>query len=447
MPVTQQDLPRFHWFALVERTPLVVLSTRTYCFKEFSSRSSKDLSLPDGPAGIRRVLASAREHGLKESTPLPEVEKAHLRTKSSPLDGYKTAYLREKHPESDLQPMDVTQEKISQHVIVHFLATRMAPKLYRERHPFAPQPQRSAEAERRPPHPETVMRDGSRIDPERAVKGYPAEGLLGSIIDGSYLFLGGKGYPLQRSPSVTRKREQGLKLNGEGYLVCDAPARPLAEIETEFEKRLKAFLQQQADEELPQRVERLEAERELKRAVDAALAQTPLQRGSDGLLYLYRDDEGGIVRWQEQWHIYLEVPEFVLEDPSASGAYYRFDATRVGMACPPWRPLADKAPFPCPVVLDRAYEHPYVGPHTRLGGTVCMGGRSGSHYDWSWWSPALKPEDALYKYLLDAKYVLLGGYHEDNPYDPTFPLETFAHRRISVREIRRRKLKVTNRVG
>jgi len=108
------------------------LSTRTYCFKEFSRRPSKELSLPDRAQELRRVFVSAHEHGLVDGFSLPEMERAYLRANWLALDRYRTAYLQREFPELNLQPMTAGQQRISQYYILYFLATRMAPKLHRE---------------------------------------------------------------------------------------------------------------------------------------------------------------------------------------------------------------------------------------------------------------------------------------------------------------------------
>ena len=460
-------LPRLEWFALVERAPVVVLSTRTYCFKEFLRRSSRALALPDGPQGLRRVLASAREHGLADGLSLPEIERAYLRRNWLALDGYRTAYLRREFPGLNLQPMAATQRKISQYYILYFLAARMAPKLHREHRPFdLTRELPSAEVEVDGPSPspppsafafafvEAELAKLGWLTPESLMRSYPADGLLSGLIGRGFLFLGGKAYPLQEASGRSGgKGRLVINVAGGSYLISSSPACTLAEIERGFQRELEAFLQRQAREELPQRLEQQRAAKEIKRAVTQALRRFPLQVGPDGLLYLYWDSEGGIVRWRNGlWYVYLEVPAFVLQDPNAPGTYYYFDPTRVGLALEPGlgleagpeELLPGKAPFPNPVVLATDYEHPYVGPHTKLGGNICLGGRSSSEYDWSWWSEELSLEDAIYKYLLDAKYVLLGGYHRDNPFEPTLPLRSFAHRRISLQEVKRRKLKITN---
>ena len=168
------------------------------------------------------------------------------------------------------------------------------------------------------------------LTPESLVRSYPTDGLLGSIFGGDFLLLKGKAYPLQRMSEGPGKGRSAIKVAGESCLISGSPACSLAEIEREFQRRLEAFLQRQAQEELPQRLGQQRAAKKIKCMVTQALKRFPLQVGPDGLLYLHRDSEGGIVRWRNRlWYVYLEVPEFMLEDPNAPGTYYYFDPTRV----------------------------------------------------------------------------------------------------------------------
>jgi hypothetical protein len=165
--------------------------------------------------------------------------------------------------------------------------------------------------------------------------------------------------------------------------------------------------------------------------------------------------------WQRSYYVYIQVPEHVLKVPDdyafndsdednddeysddderqrkkkgkRNERYFVFDdvklAISVGIDEDGTIGYSDS-----PFTMD-AYEHPFSD-----GGSfdeICMGGYKKSKLN------RFSKEEAISKLLIDARNILLSGYISAKT-NPNTPFEDFDDRRITLSEIRKRKLPITN---
>jgi hypothetical protein len=148
---------------------------------------------------------------------------------------------------------------------------------------------------------------------------------------------------------------------------------------------------------------------------------------------LYCDKEWGILKRNGVFYVYIEVPEYVVED--ADGSLYRFDATQVGVAMTSCDPRQVIVPGSAVVLTN--YEHMFV-PSAAAGAGICM--PKGAAYFAALQRMPL--QEALCAYLTDAKETLRAGHHAGNPNRPYHPIRSFSRRRITRREAEEKRLPV-----
>jgi hypothetical protein len=398
--MTQVSLPRQLFFALAAETPVVVLAGQAY--------------LCDGvEPSADRLLFDGQPYGLVPLARLSELEELYAQAFAAELQLYRFHCLQ-----GDIAQM---QQLFAEEQVVRFLRTRMIP-LVRAMRRWRGLPEQEPLVAEAPndemPEPTSLLTDMQLL----------GSGLLTMVLGEDALILDDKVYHL----TIHAREEQCDPLiYFQGRLYCSSclsSCRFLWEVEEQFNQLLSATLRAVTEAQAVARSQELQRRREHLYALG--------RYQEDGLLYLYRDDHAGIVRFEESWWVYLEVPEFVLMDYNEPGAFYHFGQTRVGV------PLSfnwgtGQVDFQPPAqVLTPGYEHPYTGDGSDR--TICMGS-----YDWSWRS-GRSVEEAIYQYLLDARVTLLRGYHPYNRNTPRRKLEAMPHRRISWERVQQFNLPVTN---
>ncbi|MBR9705870.1 hypothetical protein GOV14_02430 [Candidatus Pacearchaeota archaeon] len=132
--------------------------------------------------------------------------------------------------------------------------------------------------------------------------------------------------------------------------------------------------------------------------------------------------------------LYAKIPDYVLKSPGRE-AYYRFKGHKIALRLK-WNSGYKNAG------LDRGphkLSH-VVGPFYDGSGSsgLCMGHYNHDYFD------RMDRGKAIAKYLLDARNVILHGYQKgSNPYR-SLSDSNFEDRRISLREIKKKKLPITN---
>lgn len=170
----------------------------------------------------------------------------------------------------------------------------------------------------------------------------------------------------------------------------------------------------------------------------------------------YREEDFGFIKYSDCYYVFLQVPQHVLKMPDnyqflnetyddyysnyhsnektkkeKRNRYYHFDKVRVAI-----RLFIDqgKIQYCNPITIER-YSHPFTdGPGYS---SICLGNYN--YYDLK----KLEPDLAVATLLKDTKRTLLSGY-VDGGTRPYRALESFGHRRLTLEEIKKRKLPITN---
>jgi hypothetical protein len=145
---------------------------------------------------------------------------------------------------------------------------------------------------------------------------------------------------------------------------------------------------------------------------------------------VYTEKDFGFQKNGSELYVFIEIPEHVLVNPD-SGAHYRFNAHRLRIKLG----TNERSNKPC--LLE------YAGPAGDVEGpfyngrSLCMG-----NYSFDYLNDCSGKSFA--KLLIDAKNVILRGYNSGvGPHHRLNP-EVYGHRAISMEEIKRRKLPITN---
>lgn len=400
--MTQVSPPRQLFFALAAEAPVVVLAGQTYLCD--GVEPSADCLLFDG-----------QPYGLVPLARLSELDELYARAFAAELQLYRFNCLQESITE--------VQQLIAEEQVMHFLLTRMIPWM------------RAMRRWRGLPEQELLVveaPDGEMPEPSNLLGDMHSQlsgsGLLATVLGDSVLILDEKVYCL----TIHAGEEQCdplIYVQGRLYCSSLSSCRFLFEVEEQFNRLLSARVRQALSAQAAARFQELHKRRERLHALG--------KYQEDGLLYLYRDDHAGIVRFEESWWVYLEVPEFVLMDPNEPQAYYYFPRTRVGVPVY-FNWATGQLDLQAPAqVLTPGYEHPFTGDGSDR--TICMGS-----YEWSWRS-GQSLEKVIYRYLLDARVTLLRGYHPHNSNSPRRRLTAMPHRRISWESVQQLNLPITNR--
>lgn len=145
----------------------------------------------------------------------------------------------------------------------------------------------------------------------------------------------------------------------------------------------------------------------------------------------YHERDFGFKRYRNQNNllfIYVDVPDYVLEDPSDK-RLYQFSGHELGVTIllnDNNQPALNAGPFGPGGIAG-----PFYG-----GGGLCMGGYSRGYFS------NMPIGKAFAKLLVDARNVVLHGYTERA--GPYHPLYNFSSRSISAEEVKRRNLPITN---
>lgn len=401
--MAQVSSPRQLFFALAAETPVVALAGRAYLCDAVEPSAD-------------RLLFDGQPYGLVPLARLSELDDLYAQAFAAELQMYRFHCLQ-----GDMAEM---QQLLAEEQVVHFLRTRMIP-LVRAMRRWRGLPEQE-------PLVAVEAPGGEMPEPSRALLSTRSQllgsGLLATVLGGNALILDEKVYHL----TIHAGEEQCDPLiYFQGRLYCSSlsSCRFLHEIEEQFNQLLSARVRQTLSARSSAHFQELLRGRERLHALG--------KYQEDGLLYLYRDDHAGVVRFEENWWVYLEVPEFVLMDPSEPQAYYYFPRTRVGVPVH-FNWASGQLDFQAPAqVLTPGYEHPFTGDGSDR--TICMGS-----YDWSWRS-GRGLEEVIYRYLLDARVTLLRGYHARNPNSPRRRLAAMPHRRISWERVQQMNLPITNR--
>src|SRR3989344_2763368 len=145
----------------------------------------------------------------------------------------------------------------------------------------------------------------------------------------------------------------------------------------------------------------------------------------------YGEDDFGFLVDDDNYYVFLDVPKHVLKDPEHN-KYYLFGNVKIGVS------IGDSGQmYENKVVILQNYSHPFVGYSEDKFEEICVG-----NYPYSKLSN-LKKEEAIARLLIDAKNTLLSGYNSKHV-SPMAHLGDFESKRISLAEIKRRKLNITN---
>lgn len=415
--MSQASLPRQPFFDLAAETPLALLKGRIY--------------LLSGVEPARDYLwFEDQRYALAPGPRLSELEEAYAQIFSAELRSYKLNSLQQAIKQGALEVAEV-QQAIADDRILSFIVLQMIPKLQHMRAWWGLPPQQAKQ-------PALGTLDGQPecrgVLSERHARRL-GSGLLASALGDDALIVDEKVYQLT---ILNDEEGQGdFVVNFAGRLYCPSypSCRYLYEIEANFSQVLDQELRRRALAELTAYRVQLQHLQQRRRDLLASCGYE--QVGEDGLTYLYRDEHAGIVKLGADWWVYVEVPEFVLQDYNEPGAYYSFGRTRVGVRLYfDWS--TGQLDFQIPAqVLTPGYEHPYTGNGSDQ--SICLG-----NYQWSW-REGHALEDVIYKYLLDGRTTLMRGYHPYNRNTPRLRLETLPHRRISGEQVQQLGLCVTNR--
>ncbi len=126
--------------------------------------------------------------------------------------------------------------------------------------------------------------------------------------------------------------------------------------------------------------------------------------------------------------VFLDIPAHVLKYPDAEN-YYSFKGVRV--AVPVFVNDKGTISYNAPISLNNSYKHPFVD-----GSEICLG-------DYSYGKLSkLKRGEAVARLLVDTRSTIHSGYMEGD--NPLHRLENLEGYRISLAEVKRRRLPITN---
>lgn len=403
----KSELPRLGFFQIAAETPVVILDGMVFY-------------LAENPTGEDPCfLFEDTCFGLVPSQSLLDIERQYGEIFENEIEQYKIHYLRE-CVDKRIETFKDVQRKLAENQVLTFLVTKMMPKLqelYTGKAPMT-QPRR----EKREPNMQRPL--GFQTGPRRRTSS-----ILPRVIGRNVVILDHKVYPLV---PVNPLAGGDLILRSGGAIWGLAKdCRFLRDLESYCLAKLCRFLEEQALSETPDRMRLLQ---EIESAEQAMKAYQRLQIASTrGDVHLYQDKEYGILRRNGVWYVYVEVPEYVVED--ADGTLYRFDAVRVGVPINNHSPEIALTPGTARVLAP--YEHMFVQSKTANAG-ICMA--KGSAYYGALRQMPLR--EALCLYLHDAKQTLMAGHHAGNGTRPYHRISSFPKRRISRQEAMDRDLPI-----
>jgi hypothetical protein len=374
---SSEPLPRLNFFEIAAETPVVVLDGLVHYL----------LDKPNAETGY--FVFEGDRYSLVRAQSLASLELQYLALFAETIEQYKTRYLSQV-VDKRIQTAREMQHQLAKSNVLAFLLTQLVPRLMeldlgKER--FDAQRQARKEQALR-----TLLTAQAGSPPA-------AGSLLQQNVGENVLILDEWIYPLVKMDDLL---DEGIDLivqtNG---ITCGLSplCRSLSGVESAYRTaQLPEFLQRQALAEAPERTRILNEielhERDMAQYLPGAMGA--LSETGDGCLY--RDKEWGVLKRNGVFYVYIEVPEYAVEDPH--GSVYRFDATRVGIAlinCDPAQLL-----LPGRAVVLTPYQHMFVSPAT-AGSAICM--PRGAAYFAA--LQRLPLDEALCTYLQDAKGTLM----------------------------------------
>ncbi len=273
-------------------------------------------------------------------------------------------------------------------------------------------------------------------------KNYTPESLIGKALEGRNIaIINNLVYHLIKNNDKKDNNRQTQILNFEGKDYSLVSTIPVNELENKFYFELSKKV----------RIKTLKT----KAANDKKIREF-LQNNSDLESLVkkneYREEDIGFIKRGDHYYVFLQVPQHVLKMPDnyqffnetyddsfsnektkkeKRNRYYHFDKVRVAIKL-----FIDrgKIQYYRPVTIER-YSHPFTkGPGY---GSICLG-----YYNFHNLT-SLEPCLAVATLLKDTKRTLLSGY-VDAGTRPYRALELFGKRRLTLEEVKKRKLPITN---
>ena len=406
-----EALPRLSFFAIAAETPVVILDGIVFY-------------LVDQPnAGKCYFVCEGDRYALARAQSLADIERQYLSLFARVLDQYKARYLCQV-VDKRIQTAQEMKRKLAESNVVAFLATQLIPKLVE-----LDGGQAQFDEQRQ-------MRRDQAVRTLLAVKAEPlpkAGSILEQSVGANAVIFDEKIYPLVRIVAPGQGADLIVRAGG-AFFGLSPRCRLLAEVEATFRTaRLPEFLERQALAEAPDRT-RILREIELQELEMAEYLQGVVGTSSQtGDRCLYQNKEWGILKQGGVFYVYVQVPEYVIEDKD--GSLYRFDATRVGV--PVTSCAADQVLVSGRAVMLTPYEHMFVAS-VAIGASICM--PKGDAYFAALQRMPLR--EALCAYLKDAKETLRAGHHAGNPNSPYHRIKSFSYRRITRQEANEKRLPI-----
>jgi hypothetical protein len=406
-----EPLPRLSFFEIAAETPVVILDGLVYYL----------LDRLDAEKG--HFVFEGDRYGLVRTQSLASIERQYLSLFAEVLERYKANYLRQV-VDKRIQIAQEMRRQLAESNVLAFLITQLIPRF------MELDLGKELFDERR------KARKDQALNLSQVAKARPrpmADTPLQQAVGANTMILDDWIYPLVRVDDLNEGADLIVRANGVAWGLSPK-CQPLGEAEAAYmTEQLPEFLKNQARDEVPERMRLLNEiviqEHNLAGYLDGIAGTSPIA----GDYCLYHDKEWGILKRSGVFYVYIEVPEYVVED--AHGSLYRFDATQVGVAVPSCNPGQVYA-LGSAVVLT-PYQHMFVAAAT-AGSAICMP-RGEAYFAALRRTPL---DEALCTYLKDAKETLRAGYHAGNPYRPFHPISSFSSRRITRREAEEKRLPV-----
>ena len=238
---------------------------------------------------------------------------------------------------------------------------------------------------------------------------------LSKILNNDVLIIKGLVYRLSHF-----KEEQRIyvRIRGQDYSLV--PFSSVREVEHAYRNKLDTQFKIQAINEFEDQINKIKKLRSEKKALEKFFEKKEYDAGTVG----FKKHDGA-------YYVYVPVPEYVLKDPDTN-KYYRFDKCRVAVKV---KYDGKRFNYGSPRVID-SYFHPFLPDSNCSWQSICMG-----NYNYSKLG-MLDDASAIATLLSDARNVLLTGYKLDC--SPYHKLGEYTSREISIEEIKKRKLPVTN---
>lgn len=275
---------------------------------------------------------------------------------------------------------------------------------------------------------DTLLGYGPRWDVTEFPQDYDPTSVLGQVLAGrNVAVVDNVFYNLVWTNSNEDRRV--LNFGGKNFALVSP--KPMDEVKARYDFELSKSVRIGALRHKLTQDEQLKALAQRNTNLGKLVRKKQHDEGGFGFIREDRYEPEGYINYEgdgPEYLVFLDVPAHVLKHPEKE-EFYQFGSTRV--AVPIFMGERGEISYDPPINLKSSFQHPFVDENY-----ICLGDYSFGKLN------RLKNGEAIARLLVDTRSVIHSGYMTGE--NPLNQLEDLSSKRISLAEVKRRRLPITN---